>query len=126
MTKAPAIKKNTAPPTPKFESFEEFWPHYLRAHSAPETRAMHILGTTIGFLGVAASLLTGRTRYLAAGIVGSYGSAWIGHFAFEGNTPAAFDNPRWSLEADMRMYRLWLEGKLDAEIKRVLGTADRH
>jgi hypothetical protein len=87
---------------------------------------MHILGTTIGLCGVAGALMTGRAKYLAAGIVGSYGSAWIGHFAFQGNTPAAFGNPIWSLEADMRMYRLWLEGKLDAEIKRVLGTADRH
>lgn len=123
MTQAPATKKKPPPAVQKFESFEEFWPYYLRAHSAPETRAMHILGTTIGLFGLAAALLTGRTKYLAAGIAGSYGSAWIGHFAFEGNTPAAFDNPIWSLEADMRMYRLWLEGKLDAEIKRALGKA---
>lgn len=104
---------------PKFNSFEEFWPYYLEAHAKSETRAMHMLGTTLGVLGVAAWLKTGRPRYLAAGIAGSYGSAWIGHFAFEGNNPAAFENPIWSLEADFKMYRLWLTGKLDAEIARV-------
>lgn len=104
----------------EFNSFEEFWPYYLRAHAKPETRAMHVAGTTAGALGIAAWLLTGRKKYLAAGILGSYGSAWIGHFAFEGNSPAAFENPVWSLEADLRMYRLWLTGELDAEISRVL------
>lgn len=111
--------------TTKFSTFEEFWPHYLKAHARPETRTMHLLGTTLGILGVASWLKTGRIKYLAAGVAGSYGSAWIGHFAFEKNTPAAFENPVWSLEADLRMYRLWLTGNLDAEISRVLGEGKR-
>lgn len=115
-------KRRSAPATaPRFASFEEFWPYYLRAHSKPETRAMHMIGTTLGALGVAAWLKTGRGRYLAAGLVGSYASAWAGHFAFERNNPAAFENPVWSLQGDLKMYRLWLTGGLDAEMKRVLG-----
>lgn len=85
---------------------------------------MHLLGTTLGIVGIASWLKTGRAKYLAAGVAGSYGSAWIGHFAFEGNRPAAFENPIWSLEADLRMYRLWLTGGLDDEIERVLGKND--
>ena len=108
----------------KFKSFDEFWRYYLKAHSRPETRAMHMLGTSLGILGVASWLTTGRAKYLAAGLAGSYGSAWIGHFAFEGNNPAAFENPLWSLEADLRMYQLWLTGRLDEEIKTVLGNAE--
>lgn len=106
---------------PKFASFDEFWPYYLKAHSKPETRAMHMIGTTLGVLGVAAWLKSGRNRYLAAGLAGSYASAWAGHFAFEGNDPAAFENPIWSLEADLKMYGLWLSGGLEAEIQRVVG-----
>ena len=115
-------KKNSiSKAEPKFASFDEFWPYYLRAHSKPETRAMHMIGTTLGVLGVAAWLKSGRGRYLAAGLAGSYASAWAGHFAFEGNDPAAFENPIWSLEADLKMYQLWLTGDLDAEIRRVVG-----
>ena len=33
----------------------------------------------------------------------SYGSAWIGHFVFEHNKPAAFKNPFYSLAGDFRM-----------------------
>ncbi|HEY8127161.1 MAG TPA: DUF962 domain-containing protein [Hyphomicrobium sp.] len=122
---AKAVATETANTTaPKFTSFQEFWPYYLKAHTKPETRTMHMLGTTLGILGVAAWLKTGRGRYLAAGIAGSYGSAWIGHFAFEDNNPAAFENPLWSLEADLRMYKLWLTGGLNAEIQRVFGKDD--
>lgn len=120
MPNVPAKMVKTKPR--EIQSFEEFWPYYLAAHRKPETQALHILGTTIGALGVAGWLMTGRKNSLAAGIAGAYGSAWLGHFAFEGNEPAAFENPVWSLMGDLRMYKLWLTGELDAEIERVLGT----
>ena len=103
----------------EFKSFEEFWPYYLRAHSQPETKAMHFAGTTVAGVSLAAWLLTRKTKYLGLALVGSYGPAWAGHFVFEKNSPATFDYPLWSLRADLLMYRLWLKGKLDAEIKRV-------
>jgi hypothetical protein len=120
MTKLPT---KTARDSPReVNSFEKFWPYYLAAHRRPETRALHILGTTIGALGIAAWLKTGRKSYLAMGVVGAYGSAWLGHFAFEGNEPAAFGNPALSLMADLKMYKLWLSGDLNTEVERVLGT----
>ena len=121
MADAVSVRNRKTPIASQFNSFEEFWPYYLRAHAQPKTRAMHMLGTILGIIGVVSWLKTGRAKHLAAGIVGSYGSAWLGHLAFEGNQPAAFENPIWSLEADLRMYRLWLTGELDGEIDRVLG-----
>jgi hypothetical protein len=119
----PKVAAKTARSRPReIKSFEEFWPYYLAAHRRPETRTLHILGTTMGVLGVAAWLTTGRKRYLATGIAGAYGSAWLGHFAFEGNKPATFKNPLWSLMGDLRMYKLWLTGELDNEIDRVVET----
>ncbi len=123
MSKALFKQDNHGKSAQTFGSFEEFWPYYLRAHARRETRALHIVGTTLGIFGVASWLATRRAKYLAAGLAASYGSAWIGHFAFEGNNPAAFVNPIWSLEADLRMYRLWLTGGLEAEMQRVLGKS---
>lgn len=123
-----ALTKTARKDPREIQSFEEFWPYYLAAHRKPETRALHMLGTTVGLVGIATWFKTGRKSYLAAGIAGSYGSAWLGHLAFEGNEPAAFENPVWSLEGDLKMYKLWLTGELNAEIKRVLGNrrlADR-
>ena len=102
----------------EFKSFDEFWPHYLREHSRPETRALHIAGTTIAAGSLAAWLATGRSKYLGLALLG-YGPAWLGHYLYEHNNPATFKNPLWSLRADLLMYKKWLDGELDAELKRV-------
>ena len=107
----------------EFKSFEEFWPHYLREHSQPETRALHIAGTSIAGASLAGWLATHRSKYLGLALVGAYGSAWLGHLMFEHNKPATFENPLWSLRADLLMYRMWLDGELDAEVKRAVAEA---
>jgi hypothetical protein len=105
-----------------FASFEEFWPNYLREHSRPETRASHIVGTSIAGASLAAWLTTHKGTYLVLGVMGGYGLSWLGHLIFEHNKPATFNNPLWSLRADLLMYRLWLSGKLDDEVKRVFAA----
>lgn len=54
---------------------------------------------------VAAILVAGSAApgWVALAVVGGYGSAWVGHFAIEGNRPAAFGYPAWSLLGDLRM-----------------------
>lgn len=47
-----------------------------------------------------------------AGVAFAYGCAWVGHFKFEGNRPATFEYPVWSLTSDLRMYGQMLRGRL--------------
>ena len=105
-----------------FGNFEEFWPYYLGEHRRPGTRALHFAGTTLGLLCLAAAIGRRRPGWAAAGFVGSYGLAWIGHFLVEQNRPATFRHPLWSLAGDFRMYGLVWRGRLSAELAR-LGLA---
>lgn len=47
-----------------------------------------------------------------AGVVFAYGCAWAGHFGVEGNKPATFQYPLWSLVSDWRMWAQMAQGRL--------------
>jgi|SRR5215471_6075752 len=106
-----------------FSTFEEFWPFYVSQHSKGGTRALHFAGTTIGLVCVAAAAADRRPAFLVAGLVLSYGLAWIGHFAIEKNRPATFQHPLWSLRGDFRMYGLMWRGRMTGEAARLLSLA---
>src|SRR5262245_40438220 len=105
---------------PSFSTFEEFWPFYVSQHSKAGTRALHFAGTTAGLLCAAAALADRRPRFLVAGLVLSYGLAWIGHFAIEKNRPATFQHPLWSFLGDFRMYGLMWRGRMTGEAQRLM------
>ena len=100
-------------------SFAEFWPFYVSQHSRAATRSWHFGGTTLALaclVGVAA----GWSRlWLAGALLTGYGGAWIGHFFVEGNKPATFGHPLWSLRGDLRMYGLMLRGRMALEVERL-------
>lgn len=100
-------------------SFDEFWPHYLRAHSHPTNRALHYVGTTLAVGSVAAAAISLNPLWLLAAPVVGYGPAWIGHFVIEKNRPKTFDHPLWSLRGDFKMLGLALRGRMQAELERV-------
>lgn len=100
-------------------TFDEFWPTYLQAHSAKETRALHFAGTAAAAACVAMFAKSRRPGWLAGAAVAGYLPAWIGHAVVEGNTPATFTHPLWSLMADAKMAHLALSGELDDELERL-------
>lgn len=100
----------------KIESYAEFWPHYLREHSAPATRAIHFFGTGLSTLAILALILTGNLWFIAVALIGGYGPAWVGHFFIEKNRPATLAYPLWSLISDYRMSWVWLIGHLPEEL----------
>lgn len=99
-------------------SFEEFWPHYVRAHANKMNRRMHFVGTTCAMGLVAAGVITRRVWPIVLAPVVGYGFAWIGHFFVEGNVPATFGHPLYSLKADFVMWSKMISGKMDAEVEK--------
>jgi hypothetical protein len=106
----------------RIQSFAEFWPFYVREHSAPACRALHFIGSTLVLVVIAAAATYNWWLLLAAPLVG-YGFAWIGHFAIEKNKPASFKYPLWSFLADWKMWALMLAGRMGAEVQKAHAAA---
>ncbi|MDQ3472217.1 MAG: DUF962 domain-containing protein [Acidobacteriota bacterium] len=102
-----------------FHSFADFWPHYLKEHSRPTTRLLHLLGTGVGIACVGYFIASGRWWLFFLGLIPGYGAAWVGHFFIEKNRPATFQHPVWSFMGDYKMIWLMLTGRMSAEVKRL-------
>ncbi len=109
----------------EFNSFSEFWPHYVAEHSQPTTRLLHLIGTTVGIVCAVCLIASGRWWLFPLGLIPGYGGAWIGHFFIEKNRPASFQHPLWSFMGDYKMIWMMLAGKMGAEVKRVATSGKR-
>lgn len=98
------------------QTFESFWPFYLREHARPATRHWHYVGSTLAILVLLAAIVTRHWWGLLAVPVSGYFFAWVSHAFVERNKPATFTYPLWSLIGDYRMYVCFLAGRLDGEL----------
>jgi hypothetical protein len=103
-------------------TFADFWPEYVRAHSHPGTRGIHLVGTLVGWGMLLAAIVFRRWWWVAGALIISYALAWISHFFVEHNRPASFEHPLWSWWADQRMVALMLTGKMQDEVRRCVET----
>ena len=103
----------------EYNSFTEFWPHYVAEHSQPRTRLLHLIGTTIALASVVVFVLSGWWWLFPLALIPGYGAAWIGHFFIEKNKPATFQYPLWSFMGDYKMIWMMLTGRMGAEVERV-------
>ena len=108
----------------QFSDFEEFFPWYVGQHSRRATRWVHFAGTHLG----AAVAVTGAAARRPLQLLGlplvSYSVAWFSHVAIEGNNPASFGHPLWSVRGDLRMLAMMWQGR-DAELQRIAHEAQR-
>jgi hypothetical protein len=99
-------------------TFEEFWPRYLRAHSDPRTRAMHVVGTIAGTSCVLGAIAFRNPWLVPIGLVAGYGPAWFSHAFIEHNKPETFRAPVASLRGDYLMAWHVLRGTINEEMER--------
>jgi hypothetical protein len=106
------------PPLENFASFEEFFPYYVAQHSRRGTRLAHFAGTHLGAALALSGLIARRGSLVAAAPVVAYGAAWASHLGIEGNRPATFGHPLWSLRGDVVMLAMMWRGR-DGELQRI-------
>ncbi len=99
-------------------SYDEFWAFYLRAHADPRNRLVHYAGSILALGALALAVIELQPLWLIAMPLAGYGFAWFGHYFIEGNKPATFGHPLWSLVSDYRMVFLWLTGSLGPHLER--------
>ena len=105
----------TAKPTgrgPRFASFREFYPYYLGEHRNRTSRRLHVIGTLLALAIAAGALLASRWVWLLAVPLAGYLPAWVGHFFFEGNSPATFRHPLYSLRGDFSLLAEVITGRM--------------
>lgn len=106
-------------------TFEEFWPHYVKAHRRPATRFLHAISSLMPGVFVVVAIARGSAWWLLGGPVAAYGIAWFSHFFIEHNKPATFDYWWLSLLADYKMFALTITGRMGDEVRRVESSEAR-
>ena len=96
---------------PRFASFREFYPYYLAQHLNRTSRRLHIAGTLLALAAALLALATRHWVWLGAVPLAGYLPAWAGHFFFEGNSPATFRYPLYSLRGDFTLLFEVLTGR---------------
>ena len=104
------------------QSFDDFWPDYVRAHSRGRTRLLHAIGSIAAVIMLGVSFAISLWFLIAVPVIG-YAFAWYAHFFVEGNKPATFGHPFYSLAADYRMLFLMMAGKMNAEVLKYVAPA---
>jgi len=93
-------------------TFKEYYKYYLTLHQNKVNRWFHIVGQCVTLLTLAYALYAQIWFLLLLVPFVVYPFAWIGHFAFEKNIPAAWTNPVWAKACDWVMFKDMLTGKI--------------
>ena len=97
--------------------FETFWGLYVGEHRRPGCRALHYLAALSVIALLVATAIKRDWSLLIAAPLAAYGLAWLGHFAIEGNRPATWSYPWWSLRAEFKMTWCALRGTIRTEVR---------
>jgi hypothetical protein len=102
----------------KYRTMREFWPFYLREHSRPGTRALHLCGTALALGFIVAAIVLLQPWLLLGALLAGYSFAWVGHFFVEHNRPATFTYPFKSLASDWVMFGAFVTGQLGKQLRK--------
>lgn len=99
-------------------NFSQFWLEYLHEHDTRASRACHYIGTTLSITATALLLRAGMVFFLPLALIPAYLAAALGHRLGLRTAQTATEAPVWSILADLRMFGLFLTGRLRHELER--------
>lgn len=108
----------------RIRKYREFWPYYVGEHRRPGTRLLHFVGTSGSVVLLLLSVFFGEPRLLLGAVFCGYFFAWLGHALIEGNRPATFTYPLFSLIGDFHMWGLMWLGRMGAEVESLTANKD--
>jgi hypothetical protein len=100
------------------QSFEDFWPHYVRLHQRSQTHFFHALATSSSAALIAAAVWRRQPLFLVLAPLANHLIAQTSHRLFEQNQSTPWKNTAWHTRAELRMLSLVLTGRMAAEVRR--------
>lgn len=100
------------------ESFEEFWPHYVRLHQRAPTHWLHALATSSSVALIAGAVVRRQPLLLLLAPLTNHLIAQSSHRLFERNQSTPWRSTAWHTRAELRMLRLVLSGRMRDEVRR--------
>ena len=97
----------------RYDRFVDFYPVYLKMHSHPTNRRLHLLGNALGLGALAYAIVARNPWALLAMPVLATGLAVIGHVYFQRNKPGVRHYPVWGMIGNWIMTKDVLLGKLN-------------
>ena len=94
------------------ENINEYYTYYLTLHQNPKTRLLHFVGQVVTIIFTVDTLYNGWWYLIPIIPFVIYPFAWIGHYFFEKNKPAAFSNPLYAKLSDWIMFKDIILGRL--------------
>lgn len=85
-------------------NFKDFYEFYLTEHKNKVNITLHYLGTSVSFGLIIYFVFTRQYLYVLPSFLLGYVFAWVGHFVFEKNKPAAFKHPIKSFLSDLKLW----------------------
>ena len=92
--------------------YKEYYQHYLSLHQNRVCKLLHFIGQCCTL--IATFIIVSYQFWYAIVIIPFivYPFAWVGHFFFEKNKPAAFNNPWMAKVSDWNMFFDIIRGKI--------------
>ena len=93
-------------------TISKYYKYYLTLHEHPKCKLLHFIGQVVTLLFMATILYNSYWYLIIIVPFVIYPFAWSGHYFFEKNTPAAFNNPLYAKISDWIMFKDILFGRI--------------